>query len=96
MGFYERAATEPSPHGGLPCRMETLLTNEPAGWAELSAARYNEVVLWDDYTTQVREAFNDPNVGPAVITRLLKGDGFVISEASVARHNREQCICPVS
>ncbi len=96
MGFIERARSEPNPHGGLPCRIEALLKVEPEGWAELSAARYGESIPWDDYTTEVVEAFTDPAVGPAVMTRLLKADGFTISEASVARHNREQCICPVS
>ncbi|KKK89344.1 hypothetical protein LCGC14_2734070, partial [marine sediment metagenome] len=91
-----RAASEALAHGGKPCRIETLLANEPEDWPERFTELHGEEMSWDDYTTQVCEAFADPDIGPAVITRLLKEDGFAISESSVARHNREQCICPVS
>ncbi len=96
MGFYERAKATPYMRAGQPCRIETLLDDEPEDWADYYLEVYGESLSWADYTQQVREAFTDPKIGPGAITRLLKQDRFVISEASVARHNREQCLCPVS
>lgn len=96
MGFYERAKSATYSRGGTRCRIEAVLADQPDEWLEYAVEQYGEKLPWDDYTKQVHEAFDDPTVGPAAITRLLKEDGLVISQSSVARHNRKECACPAS
>jgi hypothetical protein len=54
-----------------------------------------QVVLEDagEDRNEIAELLNDKRVTAASLSRLLRSHGYEISQGSITRHRRKECIC---